>query len=97
MYYADQACKRIESHPTFGEHTYTFKGHCVICETLVKVDVLGKELFQYRHGKAIQDALTSNTDDEREFLMTGICGKCFEILCDEAEQEMEEEAKQQED
>lgn len=69
MRYADTECTYRE---VFNPHGYEFTGHCVITGLPVTVFVKSEELFAYRRGKYIQDALISNTADEREFLMTGI-------------------------
>lgn len=83
MRYADSYCSRLEEYaPT---HTYTFRGKCLLCGESKQVTVDGKQLFRYRQGEYIQDALTSNTKDEREFLMSGICPNCWGKATNEEE------------
>ncbi len=77
MRYADQFCSYSELN---DPHRYRFKGCCIQCHKEQVVEVIGSQLYLYRRGKAIQDALNSNSDDEREYLMTGICGKCFDEM-----------------
>ena len=38
------------------------------------------ELYRYRQGAYIQDALKSVSVDDREFLMSGICSVCWENI-----------------
>ena len=70
MRYADAKCVCQESYKP--EHVYTFTGLCVVTGKTVSVTVKAKELYAYRQGGLIQDAMPSLTADDREFLMTGI-------------------------
>lgn len=79
-----------ESH-TGGQHVYTFTGPCIFCKKTQTVSVIGPELFKLRQGAYIQDALESNNDDEREFLMSGICGACFDESVAYVDGDLEEE------
>lgn len=89
MRHADTHCKYIETYtdiPLDG-HYYHFNGDCVICGQPQKVTVKGRELFKYRQGELMQNALKSNTDEEREFLMSGICSQCWDQMAQEMEDE----------
>ncbi len=68
--YLDMGCTCKEEY--LPEHSYTFTGNCIITNTRQQVIVPAKELFEYRQGKTIQEAMPSLTDDQREFLMSGI-------------------------
>lgn len=59
-------------------HRYAFKGKCIMCGELKTVEIPGPELYRYRQGALIQDALKSVSSGDREFLMTGICAPCFD-------------------
>ena len=78
MRYADRNCTVSEQF--YPEHSYIFAGKCIISGNEVSVLVKAKELYKYRQGEYIQDALKSNTPDEREFLMSGISGDKFDEL-----------------
>ncbi len=75
--YADNYCTYTEKHD-LGIHKYIFKGPCIMCTKEQTVEVRGIELYKfYENGARIQEALSNNAD-EREFLMSGICPKCWE-------------------
>lgn len=75
MLYALNKCKLKETYE-HGQHYYNFTGKCIVTGKTVTVKVKGEELFAYQvQGKLIQDALKSNTPEEREFLMSGISGE----------------------
>lgn len=69
MRYADSCCTY---HETYNPHTYVFTGPCVVTKEMITVTIPAPELFAYRQGKKIQDAMPSLTDAEREFLMSGM-------------------------
>ena len=56
------------------------KTHCPICHKDDSVDVIKEEYEDYQSGKLIQKAMPSLSDDQREQLLTGICGKCWDEL-----------------
>ena len=54
---------------------------CVVCGEEKFVEVPEEAFFKwYKHGIAIQYAMPMLSADERELLMSQICGKCFERL-----------------
>jgi len=83
MHYADNCCVLEE---VFNPQRYIYTGPCVMCKEGHSVSVPGPELFQFRRGAHIQDAMPSVEAGDREFLMTGICPKCFdEMFADDEE------------
>jgi hypothetical protein len=46
----------------------------------VSVIVPAKSWHEWRNGKLIQDAMPTLSVDDREFLISGICGKCFDEM-----------------
>ncbi len=78
MRYADSSCKCTESFSP--EHTYTFTGPCLVTGEQYSVVVKAPELFAYRQGKLIQNALRSVSRDDREFLMSGYSPAGFNQL-----------------
>ena len=70
MRYADSHCEYVESYKP--KHTYIFTGPCVITGKPYSVTVPGDELYAYRRGAYIQDAMPSVSKDDREFLMSGM-------------------------
>lgn len=82
MMFADNMCTCTEKN---DPHRYCYTGKCFVCDKKVTVEVPGGELYQYRKGVNIQDAMKSVSVDNREFLMTGTCGSCFANLFKEKE------------
>lgn len=66
--YADNFCSYEEK---FEPHRYVFTGKCVITGKTHSVEVPAEELYKYRQGAKIQDAMKSVSVHDREFLMTG--------------------------
>ena len=67
MRYADACCEVV----SVGSH-YIVKGKDVFTGSDVTVKIPSEELFNYRKGMMIQDAMPSLTCDEREFLISGM-------------------------
>jgi hypothetical protein len=54
---------------------------CRLCHTKHVVIVPAAGYLKWAKGQAkIQDALPGLTDDERELLVSGICGQCFDKM-----------------
>ena len=84
MLYADNKCTYEErSNP----HRYIFKGTCIVTGKQVVVSIPGNELFQYRQGKYIQDAMPSVSAEDREFLMSGISAEGWHLTFTDSEEE----------
>lgn len=71
MRYADSLCTYTE-YLKNGKQFYCFTGTCIITKKQYSVEVPAEGLYQYRHGKKIQDALAELSVGDREFLMSGI-------------------------
>jgi hypothetical protein len=69
MRYADNHCEVNEEYEP--EHVYVFSGVCRVTKKPQEVRVPAAELYAYRQGARIQDAMVSLNKDEREFLMSG--------------------------
>ena len=70
MKYADAKLKYDEEYSP--KHHYSFHGEC-LRGNHHEVKVPANELFKYRQGDYIQDALKSVSASDREFLLTGGC------------------------
>lgn len=53
---------------------------CKICEDEFDLDVTSSQLFQWKQGALIQRVFSYLNADERELIMTGMCGKCYDEL-----------------
>lgn len=79
MMYADNRCVCNEIYEP--EHVYVFTGLCIVMKKSYSVVVPAKELYAYRQGELIQNAMPSVSSDDREFLQSGMSpegwGKAF--------------------
>lgn len=64
----------------------TVKVRCRICGVVHSVEVPKDGFLRWRGGEHIQSALPSLTTDERELLLSGICGRCFDNLFKDTEE-----------
>ena len=75
MRYIDNCkCKEIYQ----PKHQYIFSGPCVITKEIYSVTIEAQNLFNFRQSDNVME-LGLNEDD-REFVMTGISPKGWEIL-----------------
>ena len=85
MRYADRYCQYTESFEN-GQHIYAFTGPCVITGKPVTVKVPGDGLFAYRSGAHIQDAFSTLSADDREFLMSGMSKEAWDATFSEEDE-----------
>ena len=74
--YLDRGCTYEEN--ILPSHSYTFTGPCIITGEEHEITVPAEELFAYRQGLTIQEAMTSLDEDQREFLLSGISPQGWE-------------------
>jgi len=60
--------------------TYILQGKCVECEIPQAITVDSQAYYDWQHGQLIQNAFPNMLPDQREFLISGICGKCFDKM-----------------
>lgn len=53
---------------------------CVKCDTEVLISVGYHDYEAWQNGEFIQDAMPYLTADQREILISGICGDCFDLM-----------------
>ena len=65
----------------------TLEKKCFKCKSVTHITVDANDYKRVTiDGELIQNAMGYLSEDERELLISGICGKCFdEIFADEAE------------
>jgi len=63
----------------------TIQAQCIRCKDTHVLMVNKNDLKRWESGALIQDAMPYLTPDERELLISGICGTCFEQLFGEEE------------
>lgn len=83
MFYADHYCNCIEDE----NNNYIFSGACHKCKKPVSVAVPKQALVKYRDGARFNYALDMLSRVEREFLISGFCGICFDIISKEPEED----------
>lgn len=71
MRYADNRCTYKKEFKD-GKQFYIYSGKCMITGKPCSVSIPAEELFAYRQGSLIQDAMPSLSKDDREFLISGI-------------------------
>ena len=63
------------------------KPMCIQCGTTVHISVLKPDFEKWQGGELIQDAMPYLSPDEREILISGTCGPCFDRMFGEGEDE----------
>lgn len=56
---------------------------CIGCKVAFVIRAPAEGFMRWKKGAYIQMALPTLTADERELLISGICGKCYDNMCDE--------------
>ena len=58
---------------------------CTRCQDLHILLVEAEDLAAWRGGQLIQNAMPYLSPDEREILISGVCGRCFDEMFGEGE------------
>ena len=53
---------------------------CIVCDDTFDIMVDPNDLNRWAEGELIQEALDYLNPDERELLLSGICGSCWDDL-----------------
>lgn len=80
-------CEVTQADDTYVDVT----GPCYACTEPQTVQVKIADLARFRNGGFAQDCFPHLPAAEREFLISGICGKCWDEMFPDAEEETEEE------
>lgn len=56
---------------------------CKICGTAHNIEVTTESYNKWLKGAFIQEAFSMLSSDDRELLVSGICGKCFDEIFQE--------------
>lgn len=54
--------------------------NCIRCGKLYQFEVPNEGYKRWLEGELIQKALPMLTPDQRELMISGICGKCFDKM-----------------
>jgi len=63
-----------------GKQTYTFTCACRRCSRKEEITVQGPDLFRYNQGAPMQVAFPYLNTSQREMLISGTCGPCFDEM-----------------
>jgi hypothetical protein len=87
-----QGCCTAQPHTPDGvTQRVIVRGPCYQCGTEQAVEVDGHALLRFRDGCFAQDCFPDLPAEKREFLISGICGTCWDEMFPDAEAETEEE------
>ena len=56
---------------------------CVRCGRVYDVPVDKKEYEKWRNGELIQNAMPNLDTTNRELLISSLCGRCFDEICED--------------
>lgn len=70
---------------------------CTECGRVVRLLLDSISYARWQRGALVQIAFPHLSDDDREILVSGICGKCFDKIGEQEEREEEEEPKADEE
>lgn len=62
---------------------YRIQTECRVCKMQKELKVSKKAYEDWKNGQLIQIAFPDLSADDRELLMSGICGKCFDKMFEE--------------
>lgn len=62
----------------------TVSGKCLGCRSDVSFTAPEGAVMDWYFGAAVQDALPQLDADQREWLVSGVCGACFDRMWEEA-------------
>ena len=63
-----------------GTHTYDLHYVCCECQRPVVVNVNADDWEAWQSGELLQNVMPYLSADEREIMISGICGDCFDKL-----------------
>lgn len=58
----------------------TISKQCMMCNQIVEIEVKIEDYQSWQEGAHIQNAFPYLTIDEREMLVSGTCGPCFDKM-----------------
>ena len=58
-------------------------GQCLKCRTPQRLVMWDSQFLDWWFGEEIQSVMPEVSDDDREWLVSGICGGCFDAIWEE--------------
>lgn len=65
------------------EGNVTIIKKCISCNTITTITVTASQHYRWQHGELIQRVMPELSEDDRELLISGMCGNCFDNLFNE--------------
>lgn len=65
---------------SMGIRLMRYEKQCIECGKRKPISATAEQIRAWRNGALIQDAMPNVPEDERELLISGICGECFDAL-----------------
>ena len=53
---------------------------CTECDKIIELDLPAADVKRWRNGEMIQDVFPQLSVDDRELMISQMCGKCFDLL-----------------
>lgn len=78
---------QVKAQYNYETKTVTFTGDCLHCKKPQTLTVSPDQFRAYETGVLIQDAFPHLDAGQREYLISGICGPCFDAMFGEPEEE----------
>lgn len=63
---------------------------CCVCNEVHKIQINIDEYNNWLSGTLAQKAFPNMSEADRELLISGVCGKCFDITIEELDSEIED-------
>lgn len=63
----------------------TLDKQCILCHSMYEITVRPEDVERINNGEHIQDVMPFLSADDRELLISGICGTCFDKTFEEDE------------
>lgn len=78
--FRDGCCKTTLVDAETTRNTLRVDGPCVYCHAPQSITVPAAALIAFGEGKFAQDCFPAMPAEQREFLISGICGKCWDQM-----------------
>ena len=80
-------CTATLIDPDTTRNTLRIDGPCVHCSAPQSVVVPAEQLIKFGQGEFAQNCFPSLPAEQREFLISGICGKCWDEMFPETDED----------
>ncbi len=78
--FRDGCCTTTLVDAETTRNTLRVDGPCIYCQSPQSVTVPAADLIKFGQGGFAQDCFPALAAEQREFLISGICGKCWDQM-----------------